>query len=54
MTLGFAKDELNFLHFIMEIEFIFCLTIRFIFLMKSNLYEVSFIPGTWHGKKIHS
>jgi len=31
LTLDFAKDELNFLHFIMEIEFIFCLTIRFTF-----------------------
>jgi len=31
MTLGFAKDEFNFLHFIMEIEFIFCLIIRFTF-----------------------
>jgi len=25
MTLGCAKDELNFLHFILEIEFIFCM-----------------------------
>ena len=31
MTLDFAKDELNFLHFITEIEFIFFLTIRFTF-----------------------